>query len=725
SAAAPRAALSPNEIGALVALVERERLSEAEQQARALLTVHPDAGMLWKILGVALLRQGKDPLPAMRRTVQLLPQDAEAYGNLGLALHDRGQWAEALMSLERALELRPNDEQALLAAADAMKALGRARDSVPLYQRALGLNPRLPEAHNNLGNAFLELGRHGDAAACYRLALEIRPDDAQIHCNLGNAQRQLGLLDQALASTRRAMALDPSLSVAPNNLGLILAAQGRHEEATAGFRQALELNARYVEALNNLGNVLRDTGELREAASLYRRAIELDPARAETHCNLGNALLEARRIEEAVVSYHRAVAVDPRSALAHVSLATALRLQARWSDAESSCRAALALEPANAEALSLLGELRADQGRFSEAEELFRRAIAADSDFPFAFCSIAAHRRMSAADAAWLDGAQSLLAKRPPLRNAVNLHFALGKYFDDVERYDEAFAHYLQAHELAKRYGWKYDADKQARRVDRLISIFDAQFVRAAAARGSPSELPVFVIGMPRSGTSLAEQILASHPAVFGAGEVVFWDAAFSAKEAAGLEGEAGARGLSSMAGDYLEHIRTLSGGAVRVVDKNPANFLHAGLIQAALPDARIIHMRRHPLDTCLSIYFQNFFNMGAYANDLDDLADYYAQYLRITAHWRATLPPTRLLEVPYEGLIENQEGWTRRMLDFIGVPWNPRCLDFHETDRVVITASKWQVRQKIHGRSAGRFRNYERFLGPLRKLVEWPAPGT
>jgi tetratricopeptide (TPR) repeat protein len=595
----PRAAPSRDEIGTLVALVEQERLSEAEQAVRALLAVHPDVGMLWKILSVALLRQGKNALPAMRRTVELLPQDAEAHGNLGLALHDCGQWAEALMSLKRSLDLRPNGEQ------------------------------------------------------------------------------------------------------------------------------AIELRARYVGALNNLGNARRDAGELREAASLYRRAIELDPALAESHCNLGNALLEARRIEEAAASYHQALAADPRSALAHVSLATALRLQARSSDAESSCRAALALDPDYAEALSLLGELRADQGRFSEAEELFRRAVAANPGFPFAFCSIAAHRRMSADDAAWLEGAQSLLAKRPPLRHAINLHFALGKYFDDVERYDEAFGHYRQAHEFAKRYGWKYDADKLARRVDRLISIFDAPSVRGWAARGSRSELPIFVIGMPRSGTSLAEQILASHPAVFGAGEVVFWDAAFNALEDAGLEGEAAARSLSTVAGDYLERIRALSGGAVRVVDKNPANFLHAGLIQAVLPAARIIHMQRHPLDTCLSIYCQNFSNMGAYANDLDDLADYYLQYLRIAAHWRTTLPATRLLEVPYEGLIENQEAWTRRMLDFIGVPWNSQCLDFHRTDRMVITASKWQVRQTIHGRSVGRWRHYERFLGPLRKLVEGAVHGA
>jgi hypothetical protein len=174
------------------------------------------------------------------------------------------------------------------------------------------------------------------------------------------------------------------------------------------------------------------------------------------------------------------------------------------------------------------------------------------------------------------------------------------------------------------------------------------------------------------------------------------------------------------MAADYLRRLTRTSGGAQRVIDKMPANFMYAGLIHAALPRARIIHMRRHPIDTCLSIYFQQFFNMGPYANDLNDLAHYYGEYVRVTDHWRAVLPAAALLEVPYEALIQDQEGWTRRMLDFIGLAWDPRCLDFHQTERVVITASKWQVRQKVYATSAGRWRNYEKFLGPLQRLTDF-----
>jgi tetratricopeptide (TPR) repeat protein len=677
--------LNPREIGALVSLVDQDRLSEAEHRARTLLGTNPNEGMLWKILSVALVRQGRDALQALRKTTELMPLDGEAHCNLGAALHDRGEWAAALMSLQRALALQPHNVEALVDAANALRALGRALEAIPLFQHALELEPGLVEAHNNLGNAFLDLGRFDDAAGCYRSALQIKPDDAQILCNMGTALRQAGLLAEAAQSFGRALLLKPG----------------------------------DVNALNNLGNVLRDLGSRREAVALFRRAIELDPGRAESHCNLGTVLFELRRVDQATASYRQALVLQPDYAPAHLSLGLALRQQRRPADAESACRAALDIDPNYVEALSFLGELLADRGRFAEAEELFQRAITINPDFSSGYASIATHRKMTSADTAWLKGAEALLEKRRPLGHEIGLRYALGKYFDDVRQYDEAFNHYRQANELTRRYGSKYDGTKLEQRVDRIIRKFDATFMRPNQDQGSASELPVFIVGMPRSGTSLAEQILASHPAVFGAGEVIFWNAAYDAYRDAELEGKAAATLIPDMAADYINRLTAMCGAAHRVVDKMPANFLYAGLIHAAFPKARIIHMQRHPIDTCLSIYFQNFFNIGPYANDFDNLAHYYRQYLRITDHWRAVLPATTWLEVPYEELIDDQEGWTRRMLDFIGLPWDPKCLDFHQTDRVVITASKWQVRQKISKSSAGRWRNYEKFVGPLRSLTE------
>jgi tetratricopeptide (TPR) repeat protein len=588
------------------------------------------------------------------------------------------------------------------------------------YQRALRQNPALLHAHNNLGNALFALARYSEAAAAYRAALEMNPDDAKIHSNLGNTLRNLGSLPEAISSTRRAVAIDPALADAHNNLGLALAAQGEFEQARESYREALARHPHYVDALNNLGNVLRDLGERRESAELYMRAVALDPAHAESHCNLGNVLFESQRTEEAAASYERAIALKDNYPVAHLSYAMALRMLGRTQAAEASCRKSLSLQPDCAEALALLGELRADQGQFAEAQELFECALRADPAFPFAYFNIAMHRKMTAADESWFAAAQSLTARRLPLRHEISLRYALGKYHDDLQDYDAAFDNYFRANELTKRNGLKYDAAQLTRHADEVIELFDAASLRRAQAHGSDAERPVFIVGMPRSGTSLTEQILASHPAVFGAGELSFWDGALSAyKAAAETNADAARELLPRMAEDYEMRLAALSAGAARVIDKMPPNFMNIGLIHAAFPRARIIHMQRHPIDTCLSIYFQYFFNTHPYANDLGSLAHYYREYLRVMEHWRSILAPGALLEVPYESLVSDQELWSRRLLDFVGLPWDAKCLSFHETNRVVLTASKWQVRQKIHTGSRGRWRNYERFVGPLRTLAE------
>ena len=674
---------SPFEIEALVALVNADRLSEAEAQSRGLLQRHPHTGMLWKILSVALVRQGKDALQALQRTTELMPEDGEAHRNLGAAFYDRGQWAEALASLQQALALQPNEVGTLVDAANAMRQLGRPAEAIPIYERALHLDPPQPEARNNLGNAYLELRQFREAARCYQRALESKPGDAQILCNLGFAQSALGQWEAALKSFRLALAQNPDL----------------------------------VDALNGLGNALRDLGERRQAAPLFRRAIELEPRRADSHANLGAVLFEIRRVDEAVASFTQALALMPDYAPAHLGLALAFRQQRRPEAAEASCQAALRIDPNYVEAVSLLGELRADRGQFAEAEVQFHRAIDINPEYAPAYSSLATHRRMTSEDRTWLNGALSLAAKRLPLTQEIGLQYALGKYFDDTRQYDQAFTHYRQANESSKRAGSAYDRGQLTQRVEQIIRSFDAAFMQQVGSLPTGAELPLFIVGMPRSGTSLTEQILASHPAVHGAGELVYWHGAYDAFRQAEVDHRAAADLIPGLASAYLERLQQLGGDASRVVDKMPANFWYLGLLHAAFPRARILHMQRHPFDTCLSIHFQNFFNIGAYAHDLADLAHFYSEYLRVMHHWRSVLPPTTLLDIPYEALVGDPEAWARRMLEFVGLPWDPRCLDFHQTDRVVITASKWQVRQKISTSSVGRWRNYEQHIGPLRAL--------
>jgi tetratricopeptide (TPR) repeat protein len=718
-------ATGQTDITPIVALLENGQLAQAEAAAQEFVHAQPQAGPGWKALGVAQMRQGKDALATLRRAAELLPQDAEAHAHLGSWLRQHGQWEAALESLRRSLALEHRNPDALTDAADVQRALGRPREALTLYQTALQLEPRRADAINNLGNALLDLGQAREAVRWYDQALTLLPHDHQIQCNLANALRLAGEPAQSLNLTRRLLLRAPHLAMAHNNLGLLLMGQGDASAAIASFREALRLAPEQVAALLNLGGALKENGQLPEALNLYTRAVELDPRRGDAQEDLGYMLLESRRIAPAEAAFRRALALRPESARAHLGLAATLRVQARVAEAEASCGRALALEPKNPDALGLLGELHADQGRFPEARAQFERAIAERPDFATGYASIAHLQRMGPEDEGWLQGATALLSRPLPPAQRIQLHFALGKYFNDLARYDEAFAHYRQGNELALQGTAGYDRVQLEALTERVRRLCSAAFSCAPTVPALPGATarPLFIIGMPRSGTSLAEQILASHPGVFGAGEVRFWDRAFLVLEREAAAGAAQlAQALPKVAHDYLAELPAPAATALCVTDKMPANFLYAGVIHAALPQARFIHMQRHPLDTCVSVYFQHFFNVSPYANDLEGLRHYYTQYRRLMGHWREVLPPGTLLEVPYEGLVADAELWTRRMLEFAGLPWDPRCLDFHKTERVVITASRWQVRQKLHRGSSGRWRHYEKHLGPLLPLLDLPA---
>ena len=261
-----------------------------------------------------------------------------------------------------------------------------------------------------------------------------------------------------------------------------------------------------------------------------------------------------------------------------------------------------------------------------------------------------------------------------------------------------------------------YERKERSHSIDELIRVYSRGAVSAIGAAGSSSEKPVFVVGMPRSGTSLAEQIIASHPAAHGAGELDFWGA-LVAKDPKLSQGIPDEPSRAKVAEEYLRVLESFSASASRVVDKAPRNCDFLGLIYSVFPNSRVIYMRRDPIDTCLSCYFQQFLTGINFAFDLSDLAHYYRELERLMAHWRAVLPPGFILEVPYEELVADQETWSRKIVDFIGLDWDPQCLQFHTNQRQVTTASAWQVRQKIYKTSVARWHNYEKFIGPLKAL--------
>jgi tetratricopeptide (TPR) repeat protein len=631
------------------------------------------------------------------------------------SLLDAERYAELETKTRQLLELHPS--AGIIWQVLGISLTRQGKDSLQAQEMAAQLLPKDAGAHNNLANALGRLGRLDEAVTHYRRALQLRPDFAEAHNNLGHALLDLGQFDDAAASCRRAAELKPGYAEAHDALGSAQLALGRVDEALASYRRALEIEPHFAEAHNNLGNLWLELGRIDEALASYRRALKIDPNLAGAHNNLGNGLRSLGKLEDAAASYGRALEINPDFAEAHCNLGVTWRLQGNAAEARASCRRALEINPQSATALVALADSSGDTGHFAQAEALYKRAIAIQPDLPEAWAGLARSRKMTIADAAWLAQAQRIAAKGLPPRHEISLRHAIGKYFDDVQDFDQAFANFRRANELTSLRRAKHDRARLTQTVDDITHSWDRNRVRPRTG-ANESERPVFIVGMMRSGTSLVEQILASHPAVFGAGELTYWSTAWAAHAASIGNAEMSDQLLRTLADDYLRSLGELSDGALRVVDKMPTNFPFLGLIHAVLPNARIIHMRRHPLDTCLSIYMQPFETAVSYANDLDDLAHYYTEYLRLMDHWRATLPPHVILDVPYEGLVSDQEAWTRRMLDFIGLPWDSRCLDFHRTERTVLTASKWQVRQKLNASSIGRWRHYEKFLGPLSKLM-------
>jgi tetratricopeptide (TPR) repeat protein len=499
-------------------------------------------------------------------------------------------------------------------------------------------------------------------------------------------------------------------------LGVALKSQGK--EALLPLKKAAELMPNDVESHCNLALALQEIGQLQAAVASCRRALVIRPDHVPAYNNLSSALRELRQLDAAAESARRAMVFDPSYAAAYHGLGVVLRGLGDNNGAAENCHRALQIAPQLTGAMTFMAELEADKGDFARAEELFRRAIAIEPELAEGWAGIAAVRRMTKADDDWLASALSIVGHALPPRDEARLRFAIGKFYDDVREFDSAFAHYQRANELCKLYGNEYNRPQQMLAIDAIERIYSRAWLEREQRHGDDSQRPVFIVGMPRTGTSLVEQILASHRSVFGAGELSFWKDATAQHAPSILTRKIDEGALPKLARDYLAQLQRISPHALRVIDKMPGNFLHLGLIHAAFPKARIIHMQRNPIDTCLSIYFQHFNTAHAYANDLDDIAHYYGEYARLMDHWCEVLPADAILHVPYEGLVDDQEGWSRKMLDFIDLPWDARCIDFHQCRRTVSTASNWQVRQKISKNSVQRWRNYEQFLGPLKKLV-------
>ena len=613
-----------------------------------------------------------------------------------------------------------------LSTAFAHHQAGRLELAEEFYNQVLAANPKQADALHLLGVVAHQNGRHRRAVECISRAIASNPNNAGFHSNLGEAHRALKEFDRAETAYRRAIELNPGAAQAHHNLGVSLEEQGKLPEASDCYRRAVAARPDYVKALNSLGNTLKGLGRLEEAADSYRRALQFQPDSPQVLFNLANVLQDQEKLAEAVEVYHRAIRLDPEYADAHNNLGSTLRLQGRLDEAAAAYRRAVEIKPDFAEAHQNLAVVLQGRGDHDLAIEHYRKTIALDRGRVRVFADIVNSKRFTEDDRPEIDEIERLLTDESlPRETKSQLNFALGKAFNDCRQWDRAFDHYRRGNELADV---TFDQQASLEYVKAMIDTFTAETIAERSRFGRDSWRPIFIVGMPRSGTTLVEQIVASHPKATGGGEldelrVLSFDVRSLSRSSqpyprcmADID-----RQLSvELADRYLERLNKIDPEARRVTDKMPQNFLYLGLIDMLLPGARVIHCRRHPLDVCLSCYFVNFTQRLSFAYSLESLGVYYRHYEMLMDHWRR-VRPTAMFEVDYERLVADQEGVSRRLIEFCGLDWHAECLSFHKNRRPVQTASSWQVRRPIYSRSVERWKHYEQHLNPLKDALAWP----
>jgi tetratricopeptide (TPR) repeat protein len=658
---------------------------------------------------------------AYRLVLRHAPGCVPALAGLGRLLLRGQDAASAWPLLDQASRLAPESAEIHSDRGIAAMALARPAEALASFAAAARLAPEIPAVHLNLAQAYARLGRHQDAAAAARAALAQNPDFAAAHDHLAQVLRQLGDTEAAIAHFERAVALAPDAGPIRARLGRALAEAGRHQDAAETLRRAIATAQGDAALHNDYGTALAALGQLEAAEAQFRAAIALRPDFAVAHSNLGNTLAATSRYQEAAASYGAAIRADPELAEAHGNLGAALLELRHPRDALPHLNRALELQPALPETENARAHAQMMLGDIEAARQGFRRAAALRPDRALYYAGLAASRGLPADDPAFL-AMRAMAEDGPnlPLHVQVALNFALHRCYEAQGDFDAAFTHLARGNQL-RRTVIPYDEAATMGFFESLKRVFDANMLRRAPPRPAAPDLPIFILGMPRSGSTLVEQILASHPEIGAAGEVMLLPRQAEALGRGEIALPYPASALTAPAevfaeaGDrYRRQLRARVPRGRLVTDKLPVNFLHVGLIRMMLPGAHVIHTRRDPADTCLSCFAQAFTKGLPYTNDLGELGRYYRAYAELMDHWRAVLPEAFVLDVDYQTLVGDFEQQVRRMLDFCGLAWDPACLDFHQLQRPVLTASLAQVRRPIYPDSIGRAARYGERLRPL-----------
>ena len=658
-----------------------------------------------------------------QRILAAWPGQADALHLLGLMAHAFGNLDVAIAHLRQACMAPRAPATYSSNLAEMCRQRGLLVEGEAAARRAVALDPNLVEGWNNLGILLQEAGKFAESRVALERVVASRPQWAEAHNNLGNTCKRLGLLDEAQSRYEQAIALRKDYAEAHSNLSHLLADRGDYVAAEQAGRRAIEYNPQLADAYLNLANAECARQRYGEALRWLDALASFAPIHQGGLCSRARTLLRLDRLPEALDCAQRAITVAPQSSEAHNCTGQVLQALGRHQEAVAEFDRAITLPGVELEdaminrAVAFMEAGRAEQANtaYDELERVFpqsMRAVLGRTEL----------KRYKAGDSE-IGRLESFVAQpsRHTFIDGLAAHFALGKMYLDAGNGPKAFEH-LHAGNRLKRGTYDFDVAATEKWMHGFEQVFTPDLLTRMAGAGDPSSVPLFVMGMPRSGTSLIEQILASHPAVHGAGELPFLRVAVE-----GISGyphvveKFSREDLAALGKRYIQAVAPLTQRR-HVVDKMPANFLYAGFAHLILPNARVIHCRRNAVDTCVSCYTKLFSAEQLFTYDLAELGRFYRAYERLMAHWRRVLPPDRFFDIDYEAVVENLEGEARRLLEWLGLPWDDACLRFHETERVVRTASLVQVRKPIYRSSMGRWRNYSEHLQPLLAALETEA---
>ena len=633
------------------------------------------------------LQQAED---GYRKILQENPKHCDALHLLGVITHQRGDHDTAASLIQKAISCSPGNPTFYFNLASVYKAQGNLEQAVTAYRNVIRINPAAVEAFNNLGVMLKDMGQLKEAAQAFQQALKIQPGFAVAAFNLGNVYFSLKRNNDAIQAYQQALSIKPDYADAWFNLGNVYLADGLNEQAITSYKKTVQARQDFAEAYFSLGKTYQATDRFDEAIANYTNAILYKPAYIEAYIKLGNTYSDIGHYAEARENYHQALHLHPESTDALYGIARSL----------------------------------IDEGKFTEANTILRRILSLNPGHAKSYHSLTSTKIFTSADDD-IQAMEHLLQDNGlSAEDKILINFSLAKAFEDIHMYDKSF-HFLQAGNNLKRKTFDYDIAGIKSFFSSIKDIFSRKYFSHRNEYGGDNKMPIFIIGMPRSGTTLVEQILASHPAVSGAGEltdlkrIIFNTSPKLTydnfpENAVSLD----AGDIERFASEYIRCLNSHKRDATYVTDKMPGNFLYIGLIKLMFPQARVIHCVRDPIDTCLSIYKQLFVGIHRYAYNLEELGHYYCYYLGLMEHWRNTLPQF-IFNIHYEELVSDQEVQTRRLLDHCELPWDDACLSFHRSNRPVKTASLAQVKQPIYRGSIDKWRHYEQHLEPLLRILK------